>query len=72
MRGPSTESLKQCDNPLCDRKTKVGVKYCCGPCATAHEGKYEIHESGLLGHTDSCDKRHSDRTLKDVEGKSHG
>lgn len=52
-------NLATCRNPLCDRRTTA--LYCCGSCATAHEGKYEIHESGPLGHSDACNQRHAER-----------
>jgi hypothetical protein len=38
------------------RKVKEGTAYCCSPCATAADGKYEIHE-----HSEWCDKRNDER-----------
>lgn len=46
-----------CANDLCEHLTRSGIAYCCSACATADEGHYEIHESGLLGHTDQCQAR---------------
>ena len=56
--------LKGCENPLCDRKVPQGILYCCGSCDQAHAGKYEIHESGQLGHSPSCNDRHEARSAK--------
>lgn len=56
--------LKTCDNPLCDRRTKQGIMYCCGSCDAAHRGQYEIHESGPLAHSPSCNDRHEQRRNK--------
>jgi hypothetical protein len=46
-----------CTNPLCERRRGSGVRYCCIGCANAHEKHYEIHESGWLGHSESCNIR---------------
>lgn len=43
-----------CANHLCDHTSSLGALYCCAPCAQADAGKYEIHESGPLGHSDRC------------------
>lgn len=51
--------LKKCDNPECPRLTSAA--YCCGSCNAAHDGRYEIHESGPLAHTTTCDERHEAR-----------
>jgi phage terminase large subunit GpA-like protein len=48
---------KRCDNPECGRRVGGAVEYCCAPCRQAHEGKYEIHESGPLGHSAECEGR---------------
>lgn len=48
--------LRKCLKPDCMRKVKEGVAYCCSPCATAADGKYEIHE-----HSEWCDKRNDER-----------
>jgi len=48
---------KKCHNPLCDRLVLPSVAYCCGACGDAHEGRYEIHPSGPLGHSDECNAR---------------
>lgn len=53
--------LHKCENPLCDRLVKLGVAYCCDSCARAHEKHYEIHESGILGHSEACNQRHAQR-----------
>ncbi len=49
----------QCDNPLCDR-ISGRADYCCRACRWAHEGKYEIHSTGILAHTDECNEREVD------------
>lgn len=51
------DNLRPCANPLCNYFLIGGAVYCCGSCANAHEKHYEIHESGLLGHTPGCAKR---------------
>lgn len=53
--------MKKCSNSLCDRAVKDWTIYCCEPCAQAHEGSYEIHEDGILGHTSGCEERHAAR-----------
>jgi len=53
------EKRKPCNNPMCERRTALGVDYCCAPCAYAHENHYEIHPDGPLGHTASCNDRHT-------------
>ena len=60
MTLPDSRPLHDCTNPLCDRKTTA--MYCCWPCDVAHAKRYEIHESGPLGHSDSCTARHLART----------
>jgi hypothetical protein len=52
--------LHDCRNPLCARLTTA--LYCCPGCSSAHEGRYEIHGSGPLGHSPECDARYADRT----------
>lgn len=54
--------LGKCSNPLCDRKIPQGILYCCAACGLADERKYEIHEDGPLGHSNSCNERHKERT----------
>lgn len=54
--------LKPCDNELCDRLTSSRAAYCCGGCAAADKGRYEIHEAGPLGHTQDCHQRHAERS----------
>lgn len=49
--------LRKCENHLCDYWLIGSALYCCGGCARAHEGRYEIHESGPLGHSENCAKR---------------
>lgn len=51
-------ALHQCRG--CERRTTA--LYCCHACSLAHEGKYEIHESGILGHSDGCNERHAERS----------
>lgn len=51
--------LKKCENPECRRLTSA--LYCCPACDSAHHGKYEIHESGILGHSETCNERYEKR-----------
>lgn len=53
------QDCKPCANPLCDRWVSPSVvnPYCCGGCQEAHKGKYEIHEDGLLGHSQFCNEK---------------
>lgn len=53
--------FKRCDNPACDRLVKQGTMYCCSTCGLAHDGGWEIHEPGPLGHSDGCNLRHAAR-----------
>lgn len=53
--------LKKCTNELCRRAVKTSVAYCCASCDRAAERGYEIHETGLLGHTEGCEIRHAER-----------
>jgi hypothetical protein len=48
---------RHCANPLCDYLLIGGARYCCGGCATADENSYEVHEYGILGHSDTCARR---------------
>lgn len=50
-----------CVNPLCDRWVPQGIMYCCGGCDKAHHGGYEIHETGPLGHSESCNANYNER-----------
>lgn len=52
-----SDRTKKCHNPLCDRLVKPSVAYCCEGCALAHEGRYEIHPDGILGHSEQCNQR---------------
>lgn len=58
VRAPDPEPVVKCRNPLCDRFTGQ-MNYCCPACANAHYGRYEIHESGPLGHSEKCNLTHS-------------
>jgi hypothetical protein len=53
--------VSSCRNPSCEALV-TSAAYCCGPCANAAEGGYEIHEAGLLAHTDFCRTRQALRT----------
>jgi hypothetical protein len=53
--------LIKCLNDLCMRKVKASVAYCCHPCSRAHEGNYEIHEDGPLGHSEWCNEAMQER-----------
>lgn len=55
------EQLKPCRNPLCARRVSSAL-YCCAGCAMAHDGRYEIHEDGPLGHSETCNERHAERS----------
>jgi hypothetical protein len=46
---------KKCTNTLCLRQIRESVKYCCYACELAHQGSYEIHETGPLSHSVACD-----------------
>jgi hypothetical protein len=48
---------RYCGNPLCKFLLIGGARYCCGGCAAAAEGGYEVHEYGILGHSDTCARR---------------
>lgn len=50
------EDFQKCATPACNRQVKTWVQYCCGACAIAHEGSFEIHE-----HTALCDGRDAER-----------
>lgn len=47
-------NVKGCEG--CERVTTA--EYCCVACEAAHKGSYEIHETGILAHSESCDGRH--------------
>ena len=53
--------LHKCETPDCLRLVSAGSAHCCGACALAAAGKYEIHESGPLGHSAWCDERAAER-----------
>lgn len=53
--------LTVCRKPDCLRKIKSTVAYCCEACWRADKGGYEIHESGVLGHGDVCNRRSGER-----------
>lgn len=46
----------ECGKPDCARLISLGAVYCCGPCADAADGRYEIH-----AHTPECDQRAAER-----------
>jgi hypothetical protein len=48
--------LRKCLKPDCMRKVKLGITYCCGECAVAAKGRYEIHD-----HSDGCNTRTTER-----------
>jgi hypothetical protein len=58
---PQAYLLRPCRNDLCQGLILGGAAYCCGPCASAHEGHYEIHEDGPLAHTAGCVARQAQR-----------
>ena len=64
MKG--SRNFKLCDNPTCMRLVKRGCAYCCFPCSRAHAEGYEIHEDGVLAHTDACNNRHAERSREDI------
>lgn len=53
--------LHKCETLDCVRLVSAGSAHCCTACALAAEGKYEIHESGPLGHSGWCDERAAER-----------
>lgn len=48
---------RPCRNELCDYLVAGSAAYCCAGCARADEGGYEVHESGMLGHSPACARR---------------
>jgi len=48
--------IYDCANPACRQKVSWAL-YCCAGCRLAHEGGYEVHEDGPLGHSDICKGR---------------
>lgn len=58
---PRYNLYNPCANPLCDALVTPSVAYCCYPCSVASEGRYEVHEEGLLGHTEECKARQLER-----------
>jgi hypothetical protein len=48
----------------CERLVAQGTEYCCLPCRLAAEGGYEIHEGGILGHSEGCDTRQKLRRME--------
>jgi hypothetical protein len=52
--------MNKCRNPLCNRETNGRVAFCCRGCGLAHDGRYEIHESGPLGHSAECNCREAE------------
>lgn len=67
---PEQTLYQPCANPLCDGLVRPSVAYCCGSCAKAHDGHYEIHENGPLGHTPGCQEIQAERAalpLHEVE-----
>lgn len=66
IEGEGFAELEKCGNPLCNRLIKTNGFYaqspfCCNGCKLAYNGKYEIHESGILGHSEFCNIRHERR-----------
>ena len=70
-----------CINPDCDRwvSPSVADPYCCGGCRTADQGpgnngqRYEIHEDGMLGHSEFCNSMLDERgTQKTRPAKPRG
>jgi hypothetical protein len=55
--GGQEQHMKECEG--CDRMTSA--LYCCAACEAAHLGGYEIHETGMLAHSDLCNARHLQR-----------
>lgn len=51
----------KCTNPECDRLVDFLLQYCCAKCERAYLEGYEIHESGILGHSDACNTQHTSR-----------
>ncbi len=53
---PPMGGYRKCGKPDCLRKVKPGIAFCCGPCATAANGRHEIHE-----HSEWCNERAAQR-----------
>src|SRR3972149_4683302 len=58
--GRGMSELKPCNNPLCNRRTSLSSLFCCAACGQAFEDHYEIHETGILAHSDGCNQRHAE------------
>ncbi len=56
-----------CVNRCCDRVVSDYGMYCCLACRLAYDGKYKIHETGILGHSDKCNQRQGERCLDDAK-----
>lgn len=56
-----SNDLHKCETPDCLRLVSPGSAHCCTACTLAAAGKYEIHESGPLGHSQWCDERAAER-----------
>ena len=48
--------LRKCLKPDCMRKVKLGIEYCCTPCAIAAAGRHEVDQ-----HSTGCDQRTAER-----------
>lgn len=55
------------DKCNCGRYKKAEFAFCCHGCTLASERGYEVHESGLLGHTKRCNEDHASKTGQTVE-----
>lgn len=62
------DSTIKCKNPACVRRVTMAL-YCCGVCADAHEGGYEIDDQpgSQLSHTEPCERRFAEYREKAAE-----
>ena len=57
LTGTFEENFHPCANPDCAFWVPFSNTYCCMGCDLAHQGGYEIHDAGMLGHGEWCAKR---------------
>jgi predicted phage terminase large subunit-like protein len=57
-RAIAVQDFRKCGKPDCLRLVSLGALYCCGPCAQAADGQYEIH-----AHAGDCDERAAERGM---------
>lgn len=53
----SFDQLVPCATPGCGRMVSREADYCCASCRLAHQGEYEIPETGVLAHSRACNDK---------------